>query len=74
MKHYIISQEKHLDGNFHLHAYIELKKAIKSTKPDYLDHIDFLGTRYHPNIGSVRSLKATIRYLQKEDQRPLTDF
>lgn len=49
IKTYIIGTEKHVDGNAHLHAYIELNEKMNSTNPRIFDLV-VEGQTYHPNI------------------------
>lgn len=62
---YLIAQEQHMDGTFHLHAYLRLdhKMNIKDERK-----FDLLldGERYHPNIQGARSPKAVIKYVCKD--------
>lgn len=58
---YIIGQEKHADGNPHLHAYFSFKSKINIKNPR---HFDVKG--FHPKIESVRAPSAAIKYCQKE--------
>lgn len=57
----IVAEEKHQDGNTHFHAIIGYsdKRDIRSDR--YFDIENF-----HPNIQSVRSLKACAKYVTKD--------
>lgn len=61
------AQEKHKDGNNHLHLVIVFEKKI--TKSGLLKHI----ARAYPNfsksihVGPIRSLKHSLDYINKED-------
>lgn len=61
----IVSEEKHEDGDPHLHAYIVFEKAKRLSKADIFDLNGF-----HPNIQSVKNMKETVRYITKEDKEP----
>lgn len=70
--YYTISEERHKDGNPHLHAVIRTKnkfskafiiKYLKEKYPDSYKRID---------IQPVRSIKHSLQYLSKEDKSPLT--
>lgn len=64
--HYLIGQEKHQDGNTHLHVYVEREKTIDTLNPRYFD-IEV----YHPNIEAPRDRTAVKKYVTKEDKEPL---
>lgn len=60
-----VSQERHADGNLHLHAIICLKKKLSTRKVDYFDNL--VVPRHHPNIISkIKSLKASFLYVTKD--------
>lgn len=58
---WIIAREKHQDGSYHLHAYLESQSVISTTRPDFLDL-----RGHHPNIQAVRSANAVKKYVTKE--------
>lgn len=58
---YIVAEEKHKDGESHLHVYLRLEAKIDRNDPRFLD-ID----GYHPNIRSCRSPKAVQTYCTKD--------
>lgn len=49
IKHYLISQEKHKDGNFHIHAYLEFQDRFKSEDSRFADLKQY-NQIYHPYI------------------------
>lgn len=60
-----ISQEKHQDGNSHLHGLLHFKKKknIKNIKAfDLQDET----TNYHPNIQATKDISSWYEYLIKE--------
>jgi len=59
---FIIAQERHQDGNIHLHVYIEKSSNFNFKDPKYFDFI----TGKHGNIQKVRSKEAVIGYVCKE--------
>lgn len=59
---YLISSEKHQDGNMHRHAYFELDKAITNAVPQ--NSLD-IGT-HHPNIQGARSATKSLGYCAKD--------
>lgn len=68
LENYLIATEKHLDGTDHIHAYLKLKKKLHTRDERFFDINSF-----HPNIQSVRSPKAVIKYVSK-DGNYLTDL
>lgn len=58
---YIIAQEKHADGNLHIHCYLLLKKKVNIKDPRKLDY-----NEYHPKIEGCRSYKNVIKYVTKD--------
>lgn len=68
-----IGQEKHKDGNFHLHAYVRFKKPVRTQDPGYFD-ITENGVKYHPNIKTIRTAKSWVKYCEKYDEEPLKNF
>lgn len=58
----LVAKEKHKDGNDHYHVYLKFneKKDVKNEKL-----FDCFGL--HPNIQSVRSVKAVLKYVIKDD-------
>lgn len=65
IKEYVIAEEKHQNGDPHLHCYIKLKNKVRF-KPNYFDLVD-LGTTYHGNYQSVRNYDDVVAYCTKED-------
>lgn len=66
-----VAREKHKDGDYHIHIWIELKKRITIEDPRFFDIHG-----YHCNIGKMkdekRSSRATVlQYLTKEDKEIL---
>lgn len=65
---YIIAQEKHVDGNLHIHVYLLLEKKINIRDPRFFDYRE-----YHPKVEGVRSYKNVIKYVTK-DGKYLTNY
>lgn len=66
---YLICQQKYDSGQLHFHAiliYPKRKQIISS------DHFDYLGI--HPNIQTMRNMKAALDYVYKEDPNPVTNM
>lgn len=66
---YSIAQEKHKDGNTHLHAYIKTKEQFSTRKPAHFDLFEDTPTEfntYHGNYQTCRSAKAVLEYVQKD--------
>lgn len=63
-------QELHKDGNKHLHTILILKNKISKKK--LLNYLKFKYPDSYKriHIGSIRSMKASVKYLSKEDKTP----
>lgn len=70
IKTYIIAQEKHQDGNLHIHAWFGLKSKVNYRKSD---RIDLIGGK-HGNYQVARSPKKVMEYCIKEDKNWLANF
>lgn len=74
--HYLIGRERHQDGHYHLHVFVERTRMIETTRPSYFDleTVDPAtgGIKvFHPNITSPRDRAAVKSYITKEDTEPL---
>lgn len=63
----LIGQEKHQDGNLHLHAYVKYADRVTTRKPAFFD-IVHEGKTYHGNYAPAKSAIASIGYISKEDK------
>lgn len=63
-----VAQEKHKDGSFHYHVFLDFSKAIDTENPRYFDIEDF-----HPNCKGARNRENVLSYLLKEDKYVLMD-
>jgi len=66
VKHIVVAQEKHEDGNEHLHAYIH----FETQKARPTEFFDLEG--HHGNVQKCSEVKGWIQYLTKEDKQPWT--
>ena len=66
----LIGQEKHQDGQSHLHAYVKYMKTMNIRNPAFFD-IVYEGETYHGNYQTAKSAIASIKYVSKEDTEPL---
>lgn len=64
IKEYVIAQEKHEDGNLHIHAYLNLLRKIR-WKKDFFD-FEFKDIKYHGHYEPCKYKKKTIEYLKKD--------
>lgn len=75
---YCIAQERHQDGNLHLHAYFEWDSAPDTRSASKFDIVDRAEKSFHPNVKGVGKSKNDVvkilRYLTKYDKEPLTDI
>jgi len=64
---YIIAEEKHLDGNGHLHCFLILRDRCQSRNQRLVDLTGLEGEIYHPNIQArVKSPKKCQAYCRKD--------
>lgn len=61
--YYVVAQEKHADGDPHLHVYMKLKKAVHVRNHNYYD----LPGPYHGKYEGCRSVRKVIQYCTKEE-------
>lgn len=66
---YLICQQMYDSGQPHFHAILIYSKRKQVTNPE---HYDYLGI--HPNIQTMRNMKAALQYVYKEDPNPLTNM
>lgn len=67
VEHYLIAQEKHEDGEPHLHCWIKCTKKYNIKNANKFDLQSNDGTvTYHGNYQGCRSNKAVIEYCTKE--------
>lgn len=64
LQEYIICEEKHENGDPHLHAYLKFGKRLKF-KADRFDFID-LGKEYHGHYEICKSWRAVQEYVKKD--------
>lgn len=62
IKEYVIAQERHQNGDLHLHAYLYLEDTLSTSNSRFLDIGGF-----HGNYQSCRSEKGVVRYCTKEE-------
>lgn len=62
----IVATESHKDGTPHLHIFIEFKKKLDFTSPQYFDHL--AGPGYHCNISTIQHghTHRVLRYVTKD--------
>ena len=66
---YLVCQEKYDTGQPHYHVILVYQKRKHIERPDYYD---YLGV--HPNIQTMRNMRAAIDYVHKEDPDPVTNM
>lgn len=69
IKSYVIAREQHADGNYHLHAYLELTSPYHSRGSHkrlelYSESMD---KSHYPNVQGVRNKARWLKYISKED-------
>lgn len=65
--YYLIGQETHEDGGYHLHALVTYEKKLNVKSQNFFD---FNGC--HPNTQAAKNIPALKNYITKEDLEPLT--
>lgn len=66
---YLICQEMYDSGQPHFHAILVYPKRKQIKLQDSFDYQDI-----HPNIQTMRNMKAALQYVYKEDPSPLTNM
>lgn len=66
IRDYIVAEERHADGNSHIHCYLKLLEKSNTRDPTFLDLEGLEGEIFHPNIQSVRSPTQVQKYCTKE--------
>lgn len=61
---YLISQETHKDGGYHIHAYLKFSEKIDTRDPRFFD-IDYWRVLRHPNISKVTEVHKLWAYIKK---------
>lgn len=79
LKYWIVSQEKHQDGSFHLHAVFEFATRFQTRNERCFDLLQENGSKsYHPNIKTIgtahKDIQLVSQYVMKEDKSPLTNI
>ena len=68
-KKYLVCRQTYESGEPHFHAILVYQRRKEITVPA---HYDFMGV--HPNIQTMRNMRAALDYVGKEDQSPLTNM
>lgn len=66
---YFVCRQTYESGQPHFHAILVYPRRKQITRPDYYD---YLGV--HPNIQTMRNMRAALAYVQKEDEHPVTNM
>ena len=66
---YLICQQMYDSGQPHFHAILIYPRRKVVTTQDYYDYLGI-----HPNIQTMRNLKAALEYVHKQDPTPLTNM
>lgn len=69
---YYIVEEKHKDGTPHLHAVIYLKNPYSYSHVAKKLAINYPNDYKRIDVSPVRSIEHALKYLSKEDEKPLT--
>ena len=66
---YLICEQTYEDGTPHFHVILVYEKRKQILHQDFFDY-----KTIHPNIQSMRNMKAALQYVYKEDSLPLTNM
>ena len=66
---YLVCQQTYEDGTPHFHVILNYSKRKDITSPDFYDYLGI-----HPNIQTMRNMKAALDYVHKEDSNPHTNM
>lgn len=66
---YLICQEMYDSGQPHFHAILIYERRKEITTPDFYDYLGI-----HPNIQTMRNMKAALQYVYKQDPDPCTNM
>ncbi len=66
VKRYCISQERHVDGGYHLHSFFEFKTKLDTKSARFFDVKYY--REYHPNILKVTKEPMLLRYIKKQGE------
>ena len=66
---YLICEETYDSGEPHFHAILVYPMRKNINSPDYFDYLGI-----HPNIQTMRNMKAALEYVYKEDPSPLSNM
>ena len=66
---YLVCRQTYESGQPHFHAILVYSRRKTISNPA---HYDFMGI--HPNIQTMRNMRAALEYVNKEDQSPLTNM
>ena len=66
---YLVCQQMYDSGQPHFHVILTYPVRKEITTPDSFDYL-----KIHPNIQTMRNLKAAFQYVYKEDPNPVTNM
>ena len=66
---YLVCEQMYDDGTPHYHAILIYPRRKEVTNPN---HYDYFGI--HPNVQSMRNMKAALNYVYKQDSHPVTNM
>lgn len=67
IEQYIVAQEKHKDGDFHIHVYLKLVKKVNISNCHWFDLVDEdRGVTFHGKYEGCRNVNAVMKYVVKD--------
>ena len=70
---YLICQENHDDGGYHLHAYFKFANKLDKKDAKFFD-ISYYSKQFHPNIQKPKKIHKLWEYIKKEDENYITNI
>lgn len=67
VEEYLISQERHEDGGYHIHAYFKFTKKLDTKNSRFFD-VQYYRKGYHPNVQKPKSRYKLFRYIKKDKE------
>lgn len=67
VEEYLISQERHSDGGYHIYGYFKFTEKLDTRATDYFD-LEYYRQGYHPNIQKVTKVWKLWDYIKKDKQ------
>ncbi len=67
VKDYLIAQERHKDGGYHIHAYVKFTEKLDTRSTSFFD-MEYYKKTYHPNIQKPKDVHKVWNYIKKSGE------